>query len=126
MDSATGARKRAIWLVGKHTTDTINPVTLMPISSDFKTAKGRTDGLTIYLDGLCVYDYFYYSDILTSSDVRILVGEEISTDNITDGEIDERYTVDVVSKTATIPDGNAGEFSKLEITIKWREYATNM
>lgn len=119
---ATGARKRAVWLVRKSTTDTADQVSLLPGVGDFRTVKGRADGLTLYLEGLTVYDYWYYSDIITSSDVRVLVGEEIDPANLTGGQIDERFAVDVTTKSVTIPDGKAGEQNKLEVTIKWRKY----
>lgn len=96
-------------------TKTTDSVDLMTIDGSFNRLKGRTDSFYLYLDGLNAYDYWYYSDVIHSSKV------EVSFDG------SSWRQVDVMQDSVTIPDGDAGEFNKLKIQVKYREYdATDM
>lgn len=81
----------------------------------YSQLRGRTDGFKLCIDNLNAYDYWYYADVINSSTVKVSL----------DGE--NWRTVEVTTKSATIPNANSGKLSKLEITVNWREYdAVNM
>lgn len=109
--SFTG-KKRAHWFEAtKARTAAADGYSLLPIDSEYINVKGRDDGFTLRLDGLDVYDLWYYADVLTSSKV------EVSLD---DGATFDR--VQVTSKDITLPDGEAGTDGKIEIDINWKRY----
>lgn len=107
--SFTGATRRHLWEVVKHTISQSDVTSLVTMDENYQEIKGRVDGLTLMLDGLNAYDFWYYSDVVTSSDVNVAV----------EGHDMER--VQVTAKSVTIPDGD-GANGKLEITINWRHY----
>lgn len=108
--SFTGIERRHVWEVVKHTISQADVTSLVTMDDNYHEIKGRVDGLTIMLDGLNAYDFWYYSDVVTSGNVQI---------SLDGGVTYER--VQVTSKSATIPDGD-GANGKLEITINWRHY----
>lgn len=113
--SFTGVERRHVWEVVKHTISQADVTSLVTMDENYREIKGRVDGLTLMLDGLNAYDFWYYSDVVLSSNVQI---------SLDGGVTYER--VQVTSKSATIPDGD-GANGKLEITINWRHYdAVNM
>lgn len=79
----------------------------------FDVTKGQAVGFTLRLQGLTRYDYWYYSDIITSNDVRIAVAE-------IDAGFGEETRVQVVTSKAVVPDG-AGAYD-LEIDVKYKRY----
>lgn len=93
--------------VNQAANDVINIETL---DGSYNQIKGRTDGFKLYLDDLDEYDYWYYSDIITSSKV------EVSLDGQTWNQ------VEVTTKSVTIPNTNTGATNKLEIALNWRRY----
>lgn len=121
---ATGAIKRATWHAGRLTAATANDVQLVPDARPFRAIKGRKDSSVLWLDGLTPYDYAYYGDICESSDVRVVFSDTPNPSAALDseGRIDERFAVLVTTASTTPNDGNAGEFQKLEISIKTAEY----
>lgn len=113
--SFTGATRRHVWEVVKHTIAPADVTAFLTLDDNYREMKGRTDGLTLRLDGLDAYDFWYYADLITSGNVQI---------SLDGGTTYER--VQVTGKSTTIPDGNAIN-GKLEITINWRHYdAVNM
>lgn len=107
--SYTGATRRHVLEVVKKTIAAADNYALMTADNSYNEVKGRVDGMTLRIDGLDAYDYWYYADMLTSSKVRVCL----------DGT--NWAQVQVTTKNATIPDGNAGN-GKLEITINWKRY----
>lgn len=85
-------------------------IKLETLDGSYNQIKGRTDGFKLYLDDLTAYDYWYYSDIITSSKV------EVSLDGITWNQ------VEVTTKSVTIPNTSEGKTNKLEIAVNWRNY----
>lgn len=113
--SFTGATRRHVWEVVKHTIAPADITAFLTLDDNYREMKGRTDGLTLRLDGLDAYDFWYYADLITSGNVQI---------SLDGGTTYER--VQVTGKSTTIPDGNAIN-GKLEVTINWRHYdAVNM
>ena len=113
--SFTGVTRRHVWEVVKHTIAPTDVTAFLTLDDNYREIKGRTDGLTLRLDGLDAYDFWYYADLITSGNVQI---------SLDGGTTYER--VQVTGKSTTIPDGNAIN-GKLEITLNWRHYdAVNM
>lgn len=107
--SFTGIERTHIFEVSKVKTETADAFSLMPIDNEYIEIKGRKDGLSLRLDGLCAYDLWYYSDVITSSNVQVSL----------DGTNWDR--VQVTTKSITQPDGEGGD-GELEITINWKRY----
>lgn len=108
--SFTGA-ERISWLqVVKSKIASANNYSLLPRDNEYIQIKGREDGFTLRIDGLNVYDLWYYADILTSSDVRV---------SFDGGTTFDRVEVD--TKNITIPDGEAFD-GVLEINVNWKRY----
>lgn len=107
--SFTGRTKQHVFEVVKQKTNVREPYSLMPTDMEYIEIKGREDGFTLRLDGLDRYDLWYYSDLITSSKVQVDLGSG--------------YTrVQVVSKSITLPDGEAGTNGVLEVQINWKRY----
>lgn len=85
-------------------------VKLETVNGQYKQAKGRNEGLKLYLENLTAYDYWYYADLITSSRV------EVSLDGVT------YYEVEVTTKSVTIPNCSEGALNKLEVELNWRKY----
>lgn len=79
----------------------------------FDVTKGQAVGFTLRLQGLTRYDYWYYSDIITSNDVRVAVAE-------IDADFGDETRVQVVTSKAVVPD-SAGVYD-LEIEVKYKRY----
>ena len=107
--SFTGNTRRHVFEVVKAKSEIADSFSLMSVDNEYIEIKGRKDGLTLRLDGLSAYDLWYYSDLITSSNVLV------SFDGI------KSYRVQVTTKSFTIPDGEAVD-GELEININWKRY----
>lgn len=109
----SGATKRHTWEVVK-VTDNVNGATeFLTADNSYHVTKGQEQELTLRLDGLSRYDYWYYSDILTSNDVRVAVHEH-------DADFGDETRVAVSNTSIEQPDN--ADFYTLEINIKYRRY----
>lgn len=90
-----------------------NIVELSSRFNGYDVRKGYVQSFVLRLSGLNKYDYWYYSDIITSNDVRVAVNE-------IDANFGEETRVDVTTKSVTIPNSN-GLYS-LELEIKYKRY----
>ena len=109
--SFSGATRRHVFYIVKQTNETEETISLENVQNEYTEIKGETDGFSLRLEDLTRYDLWYYSDMITSSDVRVSI----------DGG-STFYRVQVTDKKYTIPDTDAGRFSTLEIAIKFRKY----
>ena len=109
--SITGQTRRHTFGVRKVQTASADSYALLTDDNSYNDIKGRTDSFVLYLDGLTPYDYWYYSDLVTSSKVLVSLNEK---------NADFRQ-VQVVTKSVTQPDGNAFD-GKLEIQVNWKRY----
>lgn len=105
--SRYGTRKIATFERRNVKYSTKDIISLADLSNEYDVRKGQEIGLTAVLENLNAYDYWYYSDIITSSRVAI-----------------SGKKVEVSTKEVTIPNSSAGEFKKLEIQIKYAQYDT--
>lgn len=110
--SRFGKAKRATWEVAEVKNSATDIVELVNIYGGWKSRKGSDVSVVLRLRDLTPYDYWYYSDIITSNDVRVALNE-------IDKDLDDSTIVDVVTKSATIP--NSGT-KTLEVEIKYRKY----
>ena len=112
-----GRHKMHTWEVRAQEIASANAFSLLDWDNAYNTVKGREDGFTLYLDELSEFDMWYYSDILTSSDVRLLALDEKT---FVGNSIEECPRLEVVSKSVTLPNGTA--LGKLEIQVKYKRY----
>lgn len=95
----------------KQTAD--DAVNLSARYNNYVTRKGYEQSITLRLNGLNRYDYWYYSDIITSNDVRVAINE-------IDADFGEDTSVDVTTKSVTVPDANG--LYTIEIDVKYKRY----
>ena len=108
--SFSGQIRRHVFDISKATVETGDTVELANILNEWTEIKGRVDGFTLRLENLDRYDLWYYSDMITSSRVRVTI------DGLT------WYDVHVDENAYTLPESNAGKLSTLEIPVKFRKY----
>lgn len=117
--SECGNYKQAIWLVRKVQKAANDSVQLATPYDGYKGYRGEELIFAAMIEGLNAYDYAYYADIITSSDVHCIGLQEIN-----EALTDEGTRVEVVDTDYTIPDDSAGSQMKLEIKIKAKHYAS--
>lgn len=110
--SRFGNTKRATWEVAEVKHSATDVVELVNIYGGLKSRKGSEVSVVLRLRDLTPYDYWYYSDIITSNDVRVALNE-------IDKDLDDSTIVDVVTKSATVQ--NSG-VKTLEVELKYRKY----
>lgn len=110
--SLTGIVRRHYFEVVKQTATATDTVSLETIDNQFDEHKGRLDGFTLRLGGLSRYDFWYYADVITSSQVKISF----------DGT--NWRQVQVTTKSAEIPNNDEGAFNSLEIAVNYKQYDT--
>lgn len=108
-ESSTGVTRCATFEVKENNTQVKDKTQLINLDG-FSVLKGKSLSFKAFLTDLDQYDMWYYSDIITSSKVDVLIAGE------------EWRQVDVTSNSATVPDGNAGEFNTLELSITYKDY----
>lgn len=110
--SRAGTKKRHTLEVTRVTYST-DGATEFQSALGFDVTKGQAVVFTLRLQGLTRYDYWYYSDIITSNDVRVALAEA-------DADFCDETRVQVVTSKAVVPDG-AGAYD-LEIEVKYKRY----
>ncbi|MBO7272678.1 MAG: hypothetical protein J6U89_07360 [Bacteroidaceae bacterium] len=110
--SFSGATRRHTFEVINCTTETIDAVSLQNLQNFYDERKGRRDGFVLRLEDLNRYDFWYYSDLITSSYVRVMLNGK------------SWRQVQVVTKAAKIPDNDEGKLNTLEIEVNYAKYAT--
>lgn len=110
--SFKGNTRRHTFEVIKQKTTTTDPISLQTIDNQYDERKGRRDGFTLRLEGLNRYDFWYYADLVTSSQVKVTF----------DGT--NWAQVQVVNKSVEIPDNDEGAFNTLEIEVNYKQYDT--
>lgn len=108
--SRSGQVKRHTWEVVK-VTDAVSSSTEYQSALGYDVSKGQEQTLTLRLQGLTRYDYWYYSDIITSNDVRVALSER-------DVDFGEETRVNVVTKKVVQPDANGSYTLSVELNFK--------
>ena len=98
---------------------------LLRPTKELNSTKGMMQSVKLRLDGLDLYDLWYYGDVIFSGDVQVLVldqnNEEPKTIYTDELNVDRLHAV-VTDKNITVPTGDKGFDGKLEITLNTREY----
>ena len=106
----SGRYKTAVFVRTRNTYETQGAVELENIKNEYTVKKGFEQGFVASLDDLTPYDVWYYGDIVNSSDVQVL------------SKSYEWVSVDVATKSVTIPDSDTGKPNNFEIEIKYKRY----
>ena len=109
--SAFGLVKRHTFEVRDVETSVSDSVSLQNNFGGFRELKGTRKGLRLHLSKLSAYDYWYYSDIITSSDVRVAVSD-------IDADFGEETRVKVTTKSVTIPNGASVADFDVDVILK--------
>lgn len=109
--SSVGLIKRHTFEVRDVETSVSDSVSLQNNFGGFRELKGTRKGLRLHLSKLTVYDYWYYSDIVTSSDVRVAVSDF-------DADFGEDTRVKVVTNSVTVPNGSSISDFDVDVIIK--------
>lgn len=107
-----GYVRQLIWEVEDVQLEQGEQYALYNMNTPFDIRSGAISKMTLKLDNLCAYDYWWYSDIITSSDVRVIVDNEAL--------FDDSARVQVTTKNVTIPNGDNG--ATLRVNINFRKY----
>lgn len=109
--SACGIIKRHTFEVRDVELSVSDSVSMQNNFGGFREAKGTRKGLRLHLPQLTAYDYWYFSDIITSSDVRVAVSE-------IDADFGEDTRVKVTTKSAIIPNGASIADFDVDVILK--------
>lgn len=108
--AASGVERRHTFEVVSLKSSIYGTFSLQTLDNSYNVRKGREEAFELLVEGLTAYDLWYYSDILTSSSVKV------SFNGV------DWYQVEVRGDGQTIPNGDAGEFYKLSIPVNFRRY----
>lgn len=108
-----GVRVREFWEVEKRVEAQYDQYSLMDMQNAYDVRNGLEQSLTLVQRGLNAYDFWYYADIITSSDVRVTLQNGIY-------DLQESARVQVTTKKVTIPQGDAG--ATLKVEVNYRRY----
>lgn len=106
-ESFTGVTRLHTFEIVKLKSEQSNTFVLKKPDNVLNKTTGRVDSLTLKLRDLDPYDFWYYSDIITSSSVQVFVNYQW-------------VPVEVTTKDVTTPDGTKSR--DLEIVVKYKEY----
>lgn len=106
--SFTGQTRKHYWEIKKNTIAQGETISILTLDNSYNDIRGREDGFTLSLDGLNAYDFWYYSDLITSSSVYVTLNGT-------------KTQVQIATKNVTIPDGDAID-GKIEIAVNWKKY----
>ena len=110
-------RKLHTWKVASQKIEKYDYYSLLGIDNAFCPITGREDSILLYLDELDCYDIWYYSDIITSTEVRLLEFDSMKLD------VGLYYSpvIEIVTKSITIPSGDRAD-GKIEFEAKIKRY----
>lgn len=107
--SRYGVQKQFVWYYKDLRVNVSEVVSIATIDGTYDERKGYMQGLTLFLDELNAYDYWYYSDIITSSKVEVIIGGSWRV-------------VQVDTKNVQIPNNDMGKPKDLEVQINFQGY----
>lgn len=118
--SRSGVKKRATWEVSQVADEQAEAQEIIDIQNAYDIRMGLLQKMTLRLRDLNAYDLWYYSDIVTSPDVRVAVNE--SDFDMTADEIRTSARVAITTKSVKQKDGEGGAWNTLTVEIKYRRY----
>ena len=108
--SRYGVQKQFVWYYKDLRVNVSEVVSIATIDGTYDERKGYMKGVTLFLDELNEYDYWYYSDIITSSKVEVSIG------------VGSWRVVQVDTKNVQIPNNDMGKPKVLEVQINFQKY----
>lgn len=108
--SRYGVQKQFVWYYKDLRVNVSEVVSIATIDGTYDERKGYMRGLTLFIDELNAYDYWYYSDIITSSKVEVNIG------------VGSWRVVQVDAKNVQIPNNDIGKPKDLEVQINFQAY----
>lgn len=112
--SLAGPYKMHHFVVKSQKTETQGDYSLLMVDNSYNVIKGSEESLILSIDELNTYDLWYYSDILTSSEVKL---QAIDGEMLTGSEI----RLEITTKSVTVPSGDRAD-GKLEFEAKIKRY----
>ena len=109
--SRYGVQKQFVWYFKDQRVNVSEVVSIATIDGTYDERKVYVQGLTLFIDELNAYDYWYYSDIITSPKV------EISLEGSGFWQV-----VQVDAKSVQIPNNDTGKPKDLEVQINLQKY----
>lgn len=112
--SLVGPYKMNNFVVKSQKTETNGDYSLLMVDNSYNTIKGSEESLIFSIDELNTYDLWYYSDILTSSEVKL---------QAVDGELLTGFgmRLEITTKSVTVPSGDRSD-GKIEFEAKIKRY----
>ena len=101
--------------------ESIDTYSLLTPDGSYSNVKGIENSMRLSIDKLTTYDLWYYSDILTSSDVRLVIYDEELVGSISSGRIVGGIQLEITTKSSTIPSSDRAD-GKLEFEAKIKRY----
>lgn len=109
--SRYGVQKQFVWYYKDQRVSVSDVVSIGTIDGTYDERKGYVQGLTLFMDELNAYDYWYYSDIVMSSKVEICIeGSRLWR------------VVQVDAKSIQIPNNDTWKPNDLEVQINLQGY----
>lgn len=110
--SIVGLYKTHTFKINSQKTEAQGDYLLLMVDNSYNDIKGSEESLIFSIDELTTYDLWYYSDILTSSEVLL---------RTIDGKYISSIRLEITTKSVTIPSGERAD-GKLEFEAKIKRY----
>lgn len=119
--SFVGPYKAHTFNINSQKTDAQDNYSLLMVDNSYNEIKGSEESLILSIDELDTYDLWYYSDILTSSEVSLMVCDGKVFYEISQGKAVGGIRLEITTKSVTMPSGDRAD-GKLEFEAKIKRY----
>lgn len=119
--SSVGPYKMHNFVIKSQKTETQDDYSLLMMDNSYNQIKGSEESLIFSIDELNTYDLWYYSDILTSSEVSLLAHDGKFIGSVSHGQREGGIRLEITTKSVTIPSGDRAD-GKLEFEAKIKRY----
>ena len=119
--SFVGPYKAHTFKINSQKTETQDNYSPLMVDNSYNEIKGSEESLILSIDELNTYDLWYYSDILTSSEVSLMVCDGKVFYEISKGKAVGGIRLEITTKSVTMPSGDRAD-GKLEFEAKIKRY----
>lgn len=119
--SFVGTYKMHNFIIKSQKTEAQDDYSLLMVDNSYNEIKGSEESLIFSIDELDTYDLWYYSDILTSSEVSLLALDGKFIGSVSQGQFVGGIRLEITTKSVTIPSGERAD-GKLEFEAKIKRY----
>jgi hypothetical protein len=119
--SFVGPYKMHNFEIKSQKTEAQDDYSLLMVDNSYNEIKGSEESLIFSIDELDTYDLWYYSDILTSSEVSLLAHDGKFIGSFSQGQIVGGVRLEITTKSVTIPSGDRAD-GKIEFEAKIKRY----